>query len=253
MDSRKISRKNKAMSHHMMTMMGIRVWVDKNQPTTMLNPKAFSRLGDDLPNDECFHRYFVKKIEQAKAPIHSEIHSQNKAIIHAPNVAKNTMVAKNTVHDDVANYPKQTNDACFPVHLMDVHLLQDRFDLLAIAFNDWILIADKAILTTAELGIANNLADKLMAKGALFLKSHYPLVKDKVSSKNAQATLMGFLLRLYDGKRDVRIGLLNKIQTIDFGQLQEKMISIPSLQQMYRHPEGKRFLWALLHEPIDND
>lgn len=135
-----------------------------------------------------------------------------------------------------------------PSHLSDVRLLQDKFDLMAMRFNDWLLIVNKMTATTAELSIANSLANKLTNEGAVFLEANYPLVDDVVNQKNAQAALMGFLVRLYnDGNDALNIGLLNEISEVDFGQLNQKIIKIPTLKQMHNDNKYKLILWNLLH------
>lgn len=255
-----------AMSWHMLAMMGIDVWIAKNQPTAAFDAHSFSRWQDSLQAER--DEYCEQSLENQQK--HQQLKHQD--LKHPITEAKKlsepmsdaailtTPSADVILSDvDVPNHAKFDKlgvmnesvgtDIYLPKYLVDVRLLHNKFHLMAIRFHDWLLLMNKMTLTTAELGIAHSLIDKLVALDGVFLEAHYPLMDDVMSQKNAQATLMGFLVRLHEGKTDIKkIGFLNAIDEVDFGQLNKKIVPIPTLKQMYYENKYKRTLWDLLHD-----
>lgn len=173
-----------------------------------------------------------------------------------------------TLTNALPNHNHETNDSIrsdnnalvvdtshsVPERFLGIFANLDKFELVAISYQNWVILADNLLMTADEKNIWQSLANRLSQTPATFtLQVKYPMVENDYPQyenfKQGSHCLLGFLLRLCHDKESLKIATLTALPDgIDLGNLKPYCQVVPLLSQMVQFADAKKFFWQLLHQ-----
>lgn len=259
-----------AIRQHILSELGVVAWALKTDEIS-INPKTYqSRLhfnqqsntidnGSLIQNHPIIEQHIVSNLKTntpntnlsdvQTSNNHEQLSSQKTLI---QNEHKINLPSIKTNHAPQHSSSPPVMNAPLPELFVGMNVTSEQFNLSGIAYQDWVILADNAFMNANQKSIWHSLADKLTAKGALFLQVHYPLVVNEYHEYEnfSQGThsLLGFLLRLCANKSWLKLALLTPLSDgIELGHLNTYHHITPTLAQMAEFAEHKKTFWQLLH------
>lgn len=248
--------------------MGITLWISKNNPIQQMPIKSFNRLNikNDLnayqPTDNTSVNVINPSVNTMTVTNHFVADNKNHAVID--NIIDSPVIDNNIIKnidndnktddiinnaDNIINTPYK-NTQQIHSYLSTIDIVSKTWSLSAMRFGQWLLMIDNAMLNTQDKSLFENLYRKLQVRHTVIMcHATYPIHQDdKINKSKAIAVLSGFLFGLIQNDNTtIKIALLSPMG-IMLGELNNRVVRVPSLIEMYYRPQLKKVLWDMLHE-----
>lgn len=258
MQEKFVSSHLKQYNRHILSMMGVAVWVNRRRQTQAIVP-----MTDGLrqtANPRLAHLLSRPSASTKTSKPQPLIGKQSNDIVQTHKDAVDKALPLHTVSDGKAITPIEKK-AILPKTdtLVDVptHSAQTehiRYQLQAVRYQEWVLVVDMSMMTQQEhlLWMSLNQALARHATQAnLYYRHHqisYPLVQDEYVAHQglnpAKSVFLGFVLGMTFDKVNATKPKVVFLSPLTQGLQYEADDTLPSVSQMLKDEQLKKQLWA---------